>query len=317
MRRVLSIDGGGIRGLIPALVLESLEQAAQTQSAKLFDLLSGTSTGGIIACGLAVGAPAAELVNLYEERGPAIFTRRLLRYFGISGPKYSPRGLRSAVAAVMREARLGDNGMPELIVPAFRLDPIGPYYFRSWKARGRAIEPGATPAMFDYSLVDVCMATSAAPDYFPPALVENRTGVGYYMADGGVHANNPVLAAVLSAKQLWADEPIEVLSVGTGSSSEAIDGRKAQGWGWPQWAEHALPMFMDGMSQNADVWTAAIPDVSVTRIQIDLPNGGSDMDDASKTNLNRLHALGAAIAARRADDIRRFASRPAKAKGRK
>src|SRR5215207_6150829 len=138
--RVLAIDGGGIRGLIPALVLAELEDRAERQVFEMFDLIAGTSTGGILACALCAPEPlpASELVKLYEEEGPKIFDRYIFQRIksgdGLLDEKYDDAALDRALERFLGTKRLAE-ARPDLIVPSYDTALPGPYFFKTSKAR--------------------------------------------------------------------------------------------------------------------------------------------------------------------------------------
>src|SRR5215210_8012270 len=164
--RVLAIDGGGIRGLIPALVLTELERRSGRQIFEMFDLIAGTSTGGILACALCAPdpLPASEVVGLYEEEGPNIFDRSLFQRIrtaeGLLDEKYDDAALERALDRFLGHKRLSE-ARPDLLVPAYDTALPGPYLFKTSKAR-------ETPDTDDFPLSVVAHATSAAPTYFEP-----------------------------------------------------------------------------------------------------------------------------------------------------
>src|SRR5918992_3127397 len=130
--RVLAIDGGGIRGLIPAIVLTELERRSGRRIFELFDLIAGTSTGGILACALCApeALPASEVVKLYEEEGPDIFDRSLFQRIrsaeGLLDEKYDDDALERALERFLATKRLSET-KPDLIVPAYDTALPGPY----------------------------------------------------------------------------------------------------------------------------------------------------------------------------------------------
>ena len=138
--RVLAIDGGGIRGLIPALVLTEIERRSQRRIFELFDLIAGTSTGGILACALCAPdpLPALEVVKIYEEEGPEIFSialaQRIRSAGGLLDEKYDSAALDRALERFLADKRLSE-AQPNLIVPAYDTAEPGPYFFKSRKAR--------------------------------------------------------------------------------------------------------------------------------------------------------------------------------------
>jgi patatin-like phospholipase/acyl hydrolase len=138
--RVLSIDGGGIRGIIPALVLAEVEKRSGRRVFELFDLIAGTSTGGILACALCAPdpLPAQQLVAIYEEEGPSIFDRSLWQRVrsaeGLLDEKYDAAALDRALERFLADKRLAES-KPDLLVPAYNMGEPGPYFFKTRKAR--------------------------------------------------------------------------------------------------------------------------------------------------------------------------------------
>lgn len=267
-----------MRGLVPALVVEELERRLTEASGAFrpltdyFHLLSGTSTGGLIALGLT--APAADggrrprmdgagLVRLYRERGPEIFRssplHRLVTAGGWIGPKHSADGLRRAL-----EDELGGPSMSEalrdLVVTAYDMTYLEPYFFKRWRAR-------AQPER-DHSMVDAGLATSSAPTYFPSHGLAGRA-----LVDGGVFASNPTIAAVAEALKRRTDEPaglvphdLFVVSLGTGEVAtpagrapgfvqSEVAGWGRLGWVWPRGGGPPLVgALLDGPTDATDHW---------------------------------------------------------------
>ena len=228
--RVLSIDGGGMRGLYAAAYLSSLVQR-YTKTRDLegidigrgFDLITGTSTGAIIACALAAGVPVDRVAALYREWGPAIFPLRLPRGVGpglarqIWRPRYLKAGstaLKEALVAELGEITLGDvwqrRGIA-LAVPAVEMSR-----HRAWVFKTPHL-PNTRHRDDGYRLVDVCLASTAAPIYRSMARIENPDTQGHHVfVDGGLWANNPLLIGLLDALQMTsAGDCIEVYCLGT------------------------------------------------------------------------------------------------------
>jgi uncharacterized protein len=161
MRRILSIDGGAIKGVFPASFLTTLEESLGQPIAKFFDLIVGTSTGGIIALGLGLGLSAKQILSFYEERGPSIFKgtqfARALRQIGIS--KYSSDPLREALQMVFEDRRLGES-TTRLVVPSCNLD-TGEVHIWKTSHHPRLERDYKVP------VVEVALSTAAAPTYFP------------------------------------------------------------------------------------------------------------------------------------------------------
>lgn len=284
MKKILAVDGGGIRGLIPALVLAELERLAGKPAASLFDMVAGTSTGGIITVGLAAGVPATELAALYSEHGPEIFPQGDDPLPGKLRPRYSADPLENVLRQMLGTKTLAElpTGGPVVLVPCLRLTPLGAYFFKSWRAKAELSR--------DFPLWQVCRATSAAETYFPPAKVTSSAGDSWWAADGGTHCNNPAVAAWAAADGLWAGEELAILSLGTGAGPVgAIDGAAAQDWGAVEWVIRG---------DLVDVMMAATSEVAsyeldclgprCWRLQAALTAGNSAMDDASASNLTSL-----------------------------
>lgn len=246
--RILSLDGGGVRGVLTAALLERLE--SEVPFLAMVDLFAGTSTGGIIALGLADGMAPGEIKNLYIRNGKRIFSDTWLDDVAdlgrIIGAEYGNSKLNAFLRRSFGRKTLGD--LPRhVLIPAFDLDNEGEHGRpRHWKAKffHNFSGPGDDRAEL---IVDVAMATSAGPAYFP-------TYKGYI--DGGVVVNNPSVAAL--AQVLDDRYPprvrlrdIRLLSVGTGISGRYVAGQ-THDWGYAQWAKPLLSLMIDGGLGVAD-----------------------------------------------------------------
>jgi len=201
MRRILSLDGGGIKGTFTAAFLAALEKQTGKSISEYFDLIVGTSTGGIIAIGLGLGLRATQITDFYKTRGPIIFPDRSWAKW--SG--YNPNTLKSELIAVFGARKLGES-KNRLVIPSFDLDLAKAYFYKtSHHERLRD----------DYlkEAVEAAMATSSAPWYFPAYITPSGTP----QIDGGIWANNPILVGILEAIAVlkWPAEELAVLSVGT------------------------------------------------------------------------------------------------------
>jgi uncharacterized protein len=202
--KVLSIDGGGIRGIIPAMVLGEIEDRTGKPASELFDLIAGTSTGGILALGLAkptVGSnkpqyKAEELAELYEKEGGRIFSRSVWHRTRALGStleeKYPSEGIEGVLDEYFGETRLQD-ALTNVLVAAYEIERRIPWFFRSERAKERID--------YDFPMKQVARATSAAPTYFEPVKIGAEGSSDYYaLIDGGVFANNPALCAYVEAR---------------------------------------------------------------------------------------------------------------------
>jgi len=243
IRRILSIDGGGIKGVFPASFLASLEQTLGRSIIEYFDLIAGTSTGGIIALGLGLGLSAEELVKFYETYGPSIFGGNrsfawLRSYFRA---KYNPAPLKSALVNVFGDHRLGESKR-RLIVPSLNID-TGEVHV--WKT------PHHPRFERDYrhSMVEVALSTGAAPTYFPTY----RSSSGAPLIDGGVWANNPIAIATVEAMGVleWHPADLRILSLGCTTAPLQIDWGRHQSLGKFGWADKIADVMMTAQSFSA------------------------------------------------------------------
>ena len=228
--RILSIDGGGIRGIFPASVLAGLEERYLDGSsiAPYFDLITGTSTGGIIAIGLGAGLRASELRNLYVERGRDIFPPMgsLGRFLRVFRYRYDRGPLVRVLREHLGDQTLGDS-MSRLCIPACEGHFSDLYVFK-------------TPHHPDYHLdgvegmMKVATATSAAPTYFRPLDVG-----GYTFLDGGIWANNPIMVGLTEALTAFAvpRERIRILSIGCGNTPYTVSSAKKRLGGMLSWRD--------------------------------------------------------------------------------
>jgi uncharacterized protein len=303
MKRILSIDGGGIRGLIPAILLAELEARTGKACKDQFDLLAGTSTGGIIAVGLLAGFKAQALVDLYANRGAEIFGNEdPLK--GAIRPRYSAAPLEKILQDLLGGTWLSDTSGPEIIVPAFCADPYGAWFFTGRSAHVALSAARNVPAFgegaldTDFRLWQIARATSAAESYFPTAQVTSLAGRTFYMMDGGTHSNNPTVVAAALASALWGEEDLRVLSIGTGHKPGALDGAASVGWGAVEWITKGDLIDGPCMSGTAGAADFAMQcfrgrGIVVDRVQPVLPADATAMDDASPANLARLESVAA------------------------
>src|SRR5271170_7199575 len=259
--RILSIDGGGIRGIIPAMVLQALLGDRKAQD--VFHIIAGTSTGGIIACGLAKPNPVSleDLINLYQDHGWDIFNKDTMNdVHAVHGPRYDPTALENYLASQLGSTYLSEVKGVELLVPSYAIElpkinaagsTCAPMFFRSWQARGLLLSDG-TQNEYDFKLASIARSTSAAPTYFPPAAILNKAGQSFTMIDGGVFANNPTICAIVEAYHLYHSTDFLIVSLGTGSMPAQIDANAAASWGDVAWVGPIISILMDGNAQTVD-----------------------------------------------------------------
>jgi patatin-like phospholipase/acyl hydrolase len=310
--KILAIDGGGMRGLIPAIVLADLERRTGRRTAEMFDLIAGTSTGGILACGLTRpgdgGAPvftAADLIGLYESEGPEIFHRSLLKRIesvdGYVDERYDDIGLNAALRRYLDGTRLSE-AVTDLFITAYEIERREAFFFRSSRAR--------TDPTYDFSFVDTARATSAAPTYFEPVRVSDVAGAASYaLTDGGVFALNPAMCAFAELAAGGRRDEIElVVSLGTGSHTRRLPFEDVRGWGQLEWARPLVDVVFDGVAQTVDFELGQLlgPERYV-RFQTRLTEASDDLDDAGDRNLEALRREGSRLVEERAADLERVA----------
>jgi uncharacterized protein len=316
MVKVLSIDGGGIRGIIPAMVLMEIERRTQRPIATLFDLVAGTSTGGILALGLTKpdvqGRPehsAESLLGLYENEGAKIFSRSVWHRIHSVGSaveeKYASAPVEALLSAYFGDTRLSE-ALVEVLVSSYEIERRIPWFFKRRLAR----EMGGG---WDLMMKQVARATSAAPTYFEPVRIAMQDRRDYYaLIDGGVYANNPAMCAYVEARGLYQDaDDFLVVSLGTGGLTRRLPYDDATGWGLVGWARPLLSVVFDGVSSTVDYQLNVLLNREEAqpryyRFQARLDEGSDDMDDASRGNCRVLRLLGEDIVKRQDREIDRL-----------
>ncbi|KAL7159531.1 hypothetical protein ABFS83_01G033700 [Erythranthe nasuta] len=330
---ILSIDGGGIRGIIPAKILEFLESELQkldgenARIADYFDVIAGTSTGGLVTCMLtapdANNRPlyaAKDITPFYVKNGPKIFPQ-LWGFFGaiestaaqLGGPKYNGKYLHKLIRDNLGHTRLTQT-LTNVVIPTFDIKNLHPTIFSSYEVKNMAY--------MDALLSDICIGTSAAPTYFPAHHFTNADASGrswdFNLIDGGVAANNPTLVAVREVtKEIMRKNPdffpiqpfdyrrLLVISLGTGSAKqeEKYTAKMAAKWGVFGWLfqRNSTPIIDVFSQSNQDmvdyylsvVFQALQSQDNYIRIQDQSLTGStSSVDVCTKRNLNDLINIG-------------------------
>ncbi len=311
--RILSIDGGGIRGIIPALILAEMERRSGKRISDLFDLIAGTSTGGILGLGLVAanedGRPAftaEELVGFYEKDGPEIFNRsvwhRVRSVGGLGEEKYPSEGIDRTLKDRFAERRLSET-LTHVLITSYDIELREPHFFKSLSA--------ASDSRRDFLLADAARATSAAPTYFEPARISAKPNeLPVSLVDGGVFANNPAACALVEAICDHGANPSDLvmLSLGTGELTRPILHEEAASWGLARWAQPILNVVFDGVSDTVNYQVENIMKMlngpgRFLRLQTTLNEGNDDMDDASATNLRVLRLLAKSLINKYDDQI--------------
>jgi uncharacterized protein len=334
--KILSIDGGGIRGIIPATVLAAIERRTGRPACELFDLVAGTSTGGIIALGVTVpedpggGASptprwsAQQLADIYASDGGAIFHRSLMRTIdtaeGVLVEKYAATGLEALLERCLGDALLS-QALTDVLITSYDIQAHEPFFFKSFPPRSRTPPPSAKPPggqpdpgenpppPSDYPMRVVGRATSAAPTYFEPehmpAPSPTSAPPDYALVDGGTFANNPAMCAYAEAARNHPGADVLIVSLGTGRLRESISFEQAKHWGLAQWVHPLLGVIMDGSSAAIDYQLDELlgPDRGHFRFQAVLKGVSDSLDDASAANIAGLRALADELVAENADRL--------------
>ncbi|XP_050134381.1 patatin-like protein 1 isoform X3 [Malus sylvestris] len=310
---ILSIDGGGIRGIIPGALLAYLESELQkldgedARLADYFDVISGTSTGGLIATMLV--APnennrplfaAKDIVPFYLSNCPKIFPRSsglcatvndLVK--ALTGPKYDGKYLHKLVREIIGDKRL-DQTLTNLVVPTFDIKKLLPVIFSSYQVSSRPV--------LNARLSDICIGTSAAPTYLPAYYFENKDQQGeskeFNLIDGGIAANNPI-----EPKDLY--DRFLLISLGTGSDRSELkyNAKKASKWNVISWlytngSTPLLDCFDEATCDMVDYHNSAVfqalrSEQNYLRIDEDTLEGDvASVDKATRENLENLVEVG-------------------------
>lgn len=292
--RVLALDGGGIKGAYTASVLATLEEDTGCRAVEHFDLITGTSTGGIIAIGLGLGLTAREICDFYRLQGGDIFPlsgvvgsnlgtlRQLVR------PKHDTDKLRVALDGIFGDRRFGGSRC-RLVVPAYDVTEGRVFIFKT----------GHHPRFrydVDLPAVDVAMATAAAPTYFGAVPVAGHQGATY--VDGGVWANCPAMVALIEATQFLDIEPddVDILSIGTTTAPLSVSRRRQIG-GVIQWGAGLIELLMTSQVQAVLAQVALLTDGGLVRINHHTARG--------RFGLDKVESAGELIALGRSDAVKK------------
>lgn len=296
MFRILSLDGGGIKGTFTAAVLAALEEDTGRSIVDHFDLITGTSTGGIIALGLGLGIPAATIQDFYARRGPIIFpgTSLVQRAWGflrrLRKSQYSHTVLRATLEEVFGQRKFGESKC-RLVIPTY--DAIAGRIFLMKTAHHERFKYD-----IDAPAVDVALATSAAPTYFAAAPFPNHANASY--VDGGVWANSPVLAGVTEAVAFLGVPlaEIDVLSIGCTTTPFNIAERANSGL--VQWNVGLVELMFEGQMEAALAQAKLMLDGRLHRINVTVKAGEFSLDDARPEKIRRMINLGRGEAVKKA-----------------
>lgn len=312
--RILSIDGGGIRGIIPGKILVYLEEKLREldnnpdgRIADYFDIIAGTSTGGILTCTYLCPDPARsgrpkfearDAVNLYIEKGGEIFTRSLWQKLKSAGGLIDEKHSASKIEHYFKEY-FGDTKLSELLKPslvtAYDTERRSAFFFTSHNAK---------EGSRDFLLRDVARATSAAPTYFEAAGIQNLSGIFYSLVDGGLFANNPAMCAYAESRKhdfgklsYPGAKDMLILSLGTGIIEKQYKHDAIKDWGMIEWIRPLIDIMMSGVSETVhhqlvQIFDSVDKEDSYLRISPDLGDASPEMDEAIDLNIHNLVKAG-------------------------
>lgn len=336
---ILSIDGGGVRGLFAALIVRDILRRVRFLSAfsrarrrllrrspesvqahQVFDVFAGTSTGALVALGLVKPGPytPGQLVDLYRQHARRIFpparfdALRAVRH--AFSEKYDEQPFEDLLREWFGEERLSQC-LANILVAAYDTDNREPYFFKHYDEDAcrrvpRLCRPGHAP---DFRLRDVARATTAAPTYFEAARVTSLDGRSVSLVDGGLVANNPALSAYVEARKIYPRaHHFLVVSIGTGSSTRRFPHEVIRRWGYIDWVSpiHGVPitaMMWDGQSEAVAHALKELPRVTYFRFNAPLEGVTEEMDDARPENLAAIERLARATIHRKRHSLHRLA----------
>ncbi|MGA8854618.1 MAG: patatin-like phospholipase family protein [Christiangramia sp.] len=319
--RILSLDGGGIRGIIPGTILSYIEDELKKKSGdpkasigNYFDFITGTSTGGILSliylCPDESGNPkysSKDALSIYLEKGSKIFDvsilKKLISLNGVTDEKYPEKPLENELENYFEDVKLSQLIKPCLI-PSYDIRNRKAFFFTTIEAQEN---------LYDFYLKDVARAASAAPTYFEVTRIKSLYGTPHVLIDGGVFANNPALCAYAEARKINFKEILNnsnkptrptakemiIVSIGTGSVKQPYYYNDFKNAGAFKWIKPLIDIMMSGNSETVDYQLKRIYETlskkdqkDYHRIQPKLVNADSAMDNAQKENLKALHEDG-------------------------
>ncbi len=275
--KILAIDGGGVRGAFAAQILKRIKEKLGKDISKEFDIIAGTSTGAIVAAGMAIDYPPQKMLNLYRVGGKKIFRQSYSGFLNLNNwkalfrSKYEIASLKEALQEMYGDILLS-QAKTDLIILASDIISGNPFIFKSKHEQYFALNN-------DIKLVDAVLASCSVPIFFDPALIK-----GYLLVDGCLWANNPSLVALMEAmgKNFNQDkENIKIFSLGTGINKNCYDAAEyPKHWGASQWGVRLIGSMMNlqSTSINNAVRLILNNDEQLLRIDFDM-NPSIALDD--------------------------------------
>jgi patatin-like phospholipase/acyl hydrolase len=343
---ILSIDGGGIRGILPGVIIAYLEEQLKNKTGNnsvrisdYFDLIAGTSTGGILTCMYIApgndGRPkfsAQQAVDLYKSYGGEIFSmpfgRRILNIFGLFEAKYPVKNIERILKDHLEELTLSQALKP-CMVTAYEIFQRKTVFFNKIDTikKDTTSNEALIEDTRDYKLRDIARSTSAAPTYFKPSKISSVYGNPLYLVDGGVFANNPSMCAYAEARTLKFKEilnrddkpnlPVDtemiMVSIGTGSQGDPYPYCKAKRWGVVGWLKPLIDILMSGNSETVHYELVQLFSAVDTknkefyfRLEPTVGTAKSAMDLATSENIKALDEAGKTFVADNVDTLNRI-----------
>ena len=305
MVTILSIDGGGIRGLLPAKVLQEirfrLEKRGELRTySELFNLVAGTSTGSLIALAVSLrnkdGSecfPSKTIVDLYKSRSAEIFplSYRSALHTAVQAfrNKYSAEPFEKLLLDFFGDKKLSD-AETNLLITSFDTNSMQPHCMKNRMPKEKWTDDP------DYLMRDVARASAAAPAYFSPAFISSVESpqMKYSLIDGGVFASNPAGLAYVEATKIFPDEKeFLILSLGTGKSCHGYSFEEIHSWGYVEWVnpKKGFPIgaiMSAGQSEAVNHQLSRLDNVRFIRINTILHEKSISIDDAGKDHISTL-----------------------------
>ncbi len=330
--RILSLDGGGIRGIISCVILKFIEEQLQVldnKDAKIgdyFDLIAGTSTGGILASIILfpdengkAKFSVQEALDLYADKGESIFDvsvwRKIINPFGLFNEKISETNLEKQIEEVFGNLEIKDFVKPSLITS---------YDISARKAKFFTSHDAKTSQLENFYVKDVCRATSAAPTYFEPAKINSLYNQEFVLIDGGVYANNPALCAYAEARKIPFQDftndagkknyptinDMIIVSVGTGTVLKPYKFEDFDNAGKLKWITPLIDILLSSNVETVDYHLRKMYEtLGVTnyqnyhRLMPSLKNASPEMDDTDKKNIQELIQAGLTFVEENKDEL--------------
>jgi len=335
--RILSLDGGGIRGIITCVILKYIEEQLQkldNPNAKIgdyFDLIAGTSTGGILAAILLfpdsdkkAKYSVETALDLYAKHGETIFNvsfwQQLINPFGLFNEKISQRALERQLQEVFGKLEIKDFIKPCLIT-SYDIFHRKAKFFTSHEANSD---------LENFYAKDACRATSAAPTYFEPAKIKSLYGQEFTLIDGGVYANNPALCAYAEARKIEFSKVLQhpakkdypkisdmiIVSIGTGEVLKPYNFRQFENAGKVKWIQPLIDILLSANVETTDYHLRKMYETlgarnrqNYHRLMPSLKNASPEMDDVSSKNIYELIQSGLAYIDQHREELNEIAKK--------